>query len=187
MCETCRKAVRAAEEIGGHLLDGIEPAAVSDAAVDRVMKAIELPQRPAAAAGAEPARGRGATCRCRLRRHIGPSLSAVRWKTVAPGIRTHRIALASRPKSSLYMLCIAPGKAVPEHGHGGCEMTLILSGAYRDELGRFGPGDIADLDEHIEHQPVVEGDEPCICLVTTEAPTRFKGMISRLLQPLIGI
>ncbi len=85
------------------------------------------------------------------------------------------------------MLHIAPGKALPEHGHGGTEMTLVLSGAYRDELGRFGPGDVADLDEHVEHQPKVEQDAPCICLVATETPTRFKGIFSRILQPLVGI
>jgi putative transcriptional regulator len=102
-------------------------------------------------------------------------------------VRRHAIDLSSSTSSSLYMLNIAPGKAVPEHGHGGAEMTLILSGAYNDELGRFGPGDIADLDEHLEHQPKVEPEEPCICLVATEAPTRFKGFFSRLFQPLVGI
>ncbi len=66
-------------------------------------------------------------------------------------------------------------------------MTLVLSGAYRDAMGRFGCGDIADLDEHIEHQPRVEPGEPCICIVATEAPTRFKGFFSRLLQPLVRI
>lgn len=65
-------------------------------------------------------------------------------------------------------------------------MTLVLSGAYRDAMGRFGCGDIADLDEHIEHQPRVEPGEPCICIVATEAPTRFKGFFSRLLQPWCG-
>ena len=39
----------------------------------------------------------------------------------------------------------------------GQEMTLILRGAYRDQIGRFAPGDVADLDEGIEHQPVIEG------------------------------
>ncbi|HSG95973.1 MAG TPA: ChrR family anti-sigma-E factor, partial [Afifellaceae bacterium] len=122
-----------------------------------------------------------------LRRFVGASLDAVAWKSVAPGVRKHAIRLSSRSASSLYMLNIAPGKTLPEHGHGGAEMTLILSGAYRDELGRFGPGDIADLDEHVEHQPLVEPGEPCICVVATEAPTRFKGLFSRLLQPLVGI
>jgi putative transcriptional regulator len=102
-------------------------------------------------------------------------------------VRRHTVKLESRPASSLYLLHIAAGKTVPEHGHGGAEMTLILSGVYRDVLGRFGPGDIADLDEHVEHQPEVEPDAPCICLVATETPTRFKGFISRLMQPLVGI
>ena len=122
-----------------------------------------------------------------LRRFVGASLDAISWKTVAPGVRKHAIGLSSQSASSLYMLHIAPGKALPEHGHSGVEMTLVLSGAYRDELGRFGPGDIADLDEDVEHQPLVEPNEPCICLVATEAPTRFKGLFSRLLQPLVGI
>jgi RNA polymerase sigma factor (sigma-70 family) len=54
-------------------------------------------------------------------------------------------------------------------------------------LGRFAKGDIADLDEEIEHRPVVEASEPCICLAASEAPTRFKSWPARLLQPLIGI
>ena len=77
--------------------------------------------------------------------------------------------------------------SMPEHGHNGTEMTLVLSGAYRDKLGRFGPGDIADLDEKQEHRPVVEPREPCVCLVATEGQTRLKSMIGRALQPLHGI
>ena len=67
------------------------------------------------------------------------------------------------------------------------EITLVLTGSYRDALGRFGPGDVADLDEDIEHQPVVDSDEPCICLVASEAPTRFKSFFGRLFQPLVGV
>lgn len=186
MCETCRKAVRLAEEVGGHLLDESEPDAVSEAEIDHMMEAIALAPEPAAETAAQTDEGPG-DVPLPLRRYVGKDLSSVRWKTVAPGIRRHRIALSTRSTSALYMLHIAPGKAVPEHGHGGAEMTLILSGSYRDDLGHFGPGDVADLDEHVEHQPVVDSDDPCICLVTTEAPTRFKSVISKLLQPLIGI
>jgi putative transcriptional regulator len=46
---------------------------------------------------------------------------------------------------------------------------------------------VADLDEHIEHQPVIEDGEDCICLIATEAPARFKGLVPRLLQPIVGI
>ena len=36
-------------------------------------------------------------------------------------------------------------------------------------------------------QPRVDSDEDCICLVATEAPTRFKSFWARLAQPFVGI
>ena len=75
---------------------------------------------------------------------------------------------------------------MPEHGHGGTELTLVLTGSYHDEIGHFGPGDVADLDEDVDHQPVV-GDQGCICLVASEQPARFHGFISRMIQPLVGM
>lgn len=187
MCEDCRRALRLAEEVGGQLLKSNEPADLAEDAFVRLMQRIDNTGEAVSLGESKHAVVVHSDVPAPLQRFIGTSLDDVSWKTVAPGIRKHTIALPSKTASSLYMLHIAEGKAVPEHGHGGAEITLVLSGAYRDELGRFGPGDIADLDEHCEHQPKVEPGSPCICLVATEAPTRFKGLISRLLQPLVGI
>ena len=99
----------------------------------------------------------------------------------------HRLPTSKAARGSLRLLKIAPGKKIPEHGHGGTEITMVLTGSYRDAFGRFGPGDVADLDENVEHQPTVISSEPCICLVATEAPTRFKSFFGRLFQPLVGI
>ena len=33
-------------------------------------------------------------------------------------------------------------------------MTLVLRGSYSDELGSYGVGDVADLDEDVAHRPV---------------------------------
>ncbi len=183
MCDDCRRAAHQAEEIGGQLLETCEAEALTDGSLERMMQRLDVPETAPVRPAAEPA----GSVPLPLRRYIGPDMKAITWKTVAPGVRKHDITVTSATPSSLYMLHIAPGKAVPEHGHGGAEVTLVLSGAYRDELGRFGPGDIADLDEDIEHRPQVEAGAPCICLVATEAPTRFKGFFSRLLQPLVGI
>jgi putative transcriptional regulator len=95
---------------------------------------------------------------------------------MSPGSRTH-----------LQLLRIAPGKMLPDHGHGGEELTLVLSGSYSDHMGRFSAGDVADLDEDTEHAPRVDSDVACICLVATEAPTRFKSFWARLAQPFVGI
>jgi putative transcriptional regulator len=185
LCETCRHATRDAESIGGQLLETVDQVPLSAGAFDEVLELIDnnkatqhLAAKPAISESDVPGP---------IQRFIGANLDQITWKTAAPGIRRHMIKLPTQTTSSLYLLRIAAGKAVPEHGHGGSEMTLVLSGAYRDDMGVFGPGDIEDLDEHIEHQPKVLPDAPCICLVATEATNKFKGFFSRMLQPLVGI
>jgi putative transcriptional regulator len=186
MCDTCRHAAHTAEEIGGASLDSCEPAEMNSGSFEELV--LRLGDANAGEDGQIPMVENGnADVPLPLARHIGPHLGKVKWKTIAPGVRRHKIRDYPASGSSLYMLHIAPGTAVPEHGHGGTELTLVLSGAYTDAIGTFSRGDIADLDEHVEHQPMVKGNEPCICLVATEAPTRFKGFFSRLLQPLTGI
>lgn len=188
MCPQCRRGLRAAEDVGGALLEEEASVELAAGAVERAMHRLEseAPAKPSWKDALTQPESSG-DVPLPLRRYVGASLDAVDWKRVAPGVRRRRIALDTPCGSSLYMLRIDAGKAMPEHGHGGAEMTLVLSGAYRDSLGVFGPGDIADLDEHVEHQPKVEPGAACVCLVATEAPTRFKGMITRLLQPLVGI
>jgi putative transcriptional regulator len=189
MCGTCRRAARRAESIGGELLQNMEQVPMQQGAFDRLMKQIDdghgvgatVPQTMAVVAGVP------GDIPLPLQRHVGNSLGDISWKFAAPGVRKRTIKLMSDTGSSLYMLRIAAGMAVPEHGHGGSEMTLVLSGAYRDDMGVYAAGDIEDLDEHVEHQPIVLPEVACICLVATESPAKFKGLFSRMLQPLVGI
>ena len=90
-------------------------------------------------------------------------------------------------QGTLRLFKIAPGMAIPLHTHNGNEMTLILKGSYSDELGRFKAGDVADLDNDTDHQPIADTQEDCICLIATEAPLKFKGLLPRLMQPFIGL
>ncbi len=101
------------------------------------------------------------------------------WKRMGPGVRY--IPLDS-VQGKLFLLRIAPGTCLPEHGHRGNELTLVLSGSYSDEIGRFTPGCIADLDDEINHQPIADRSEDCICLVATDAPLQFHGWVPRLFQ-----
>ena len=76
---------------------------------------------------------------------------------------------------------------VPVHSHGGTELTQILRGAYHDALGHFAPGDVADLDSDVEHQPVTVPGIACICVSALDAPLRFPGWLARRLQPLFKL
>ncbi len=64
---------------------------------------------------------------------------------------------------------------------------MILRGAYDDALGHFAPGDVADLDDAVEHQPVTAAGVHCICVAATDAPLRFSGWMARTLQPLFRL
>ncbi len=186
ICDRCRQDVRLAEALGGDCLDAVPEATLSDGAFARLTSRLDADEDAPVSNVREADFGRRSEIPLPLRRLVGTSLDDIGWRRVVPGVQRHRIALPGTD-SSLYMLKIGPGRKMPEHGHGGTEMTLILRGSYSDAFGQYRAGDVADLDEHVEHQPMVDSDEPCICLVATEQPTRFKGIVSRLMQPLVGI
>ena len=83
------------------------------------------------------------------------------------------------------MLKVDPGIQLPNHTHTGTEFTLVLSGAFSHAGGRFGPGDIEEADDQVEHVPVVEAGEACICLVAMDGKLKLLGPMARMLQPFV--
>jgi putative transcriptional regulator len=80
----------------------------------------------------------------------------------------------------VHLVRVAGGRRVPRHGHRGVELTLVLQGAYTDSLGRFAVGDVAELDESVDHVPVAERAMPCVCLVVTEGRLVPRSPLARL-------
>ncbi|HHC29420.1 MAG TPA: transcriptional regulator, partial [Rhodobacterales bacterium] len=120
----------------------------------------------------------------------GPVMQALkghppRWKPLGAGIR--QTILSSGNAGSLRLLYIPPGAAVPDHGHGGLELTMVLQGSFDDETGHYGVGDVEVADDSLEHTPVAGPEAPCIALAATDAPPKFRALVPRLLQPLFRI
>ncbi|MEP3280438.1 MAG: ChrR family anti-sigma-E factor [Stappiaceae bacterium] len=188
MCGSCKKQMLDLSAIGGNLLEAGDNETVDDSVFDELMGKIRDEEPVRSNVAHLPRRkSRAGEVPIPLQRYIGTTYDKVKWKRVGPGTATYLLPLSDGAEGSVRLLRIAPKCSVPEHGHGDQELTLILDGAYTDELGHFGAGDVADLDEHIEHQPKVTSEMDCICLAATSAPTRFKSFIPRMLQPLIGI
>lgn len=120
-----------------------------------------------------------------LRDYVGGNLEDVQWRPVGMGVRQSILSTAGG--ASVRLLHIPAGQAVPDHGHSGLEMTLVLRGAFRDQTDRFGPGDVEVATEGFEHTPVAEAGEDCICLAATDAPLRFNALLPRLAQPFLRI
>ncbi len=76
---------------------------------------------------------------------------------------------------------------MPVHTHEGTELTLVLAGAFSDAHGHFLRGDVAEADASVEHQPVADPGEDCLCLAVTDAPLRLTGPFGRLLNPFLRI
>ena len=95
--------------------------------------------------------------------------------------------LSAGPDGSVRLLYIPPGQAVPDHGHNGVELTLVLQGSFTDETGQFGVGDLEVADDDLEHTPIADMGEACICLAATEAPLKFNAFLPRVLQPFFKI
>jgi putative transcriptional regulator len=117
----------------------------------------------------------------------GLSFASIPWQWLGPGIWHYRLPLSEGVSGDLRLLKISAGRAMPDHGHGGSELTLVLDGTYADETGKYGVGDIQDVDEAVEHTPIADPVTGCICLIASEKPARFKGWIGRLLQPFTGM
>jgi putative transcriptional regulator len=89
--------------------------------------------------------------------------------------------------ATVRLLRIPAGRAMPDHGHGGMELTLVLQGAFVDGNNRYGRGDLEVADQDMDHTPVAEAGEDCICLAATDAPLRFRAWLPRLVQPFFKI
>jgi putative transcriptional regulator len=146
MCPRCRREVVAMERLGGAVVADLAPVAFERPDPLRPMQAgAGDAARNSASAGDGEIPGPMAGL-------IRGSLDAVSWRRLGPGVWDHNLPLTGAGR--LRLLKVSPGRSVPEHGHGGAELTLVLRGSFHDETGRYVRGDVADLDETVEHQPV---------------------------------
>ena len=176
MCDDCRAHLAALEAVGGAVLETTDVEALSAAALDTALSRIDL--LPQATTRARP-RSRG-ILPAPLAGYVGGDLTSVRWTALGKGVR--QAILPTDRKASARLLYIPAGARMPDHGHRGMEMTLVLQGAFADETDRFGPGDVQIADEGMEHTPVAEMGADCICLAATDAPLRFNRLLPRLAQ-----
>lgn len=181
-CARCRESVAAFEAVGGALLESEPPTVLSPSALADVLTRIDNEEEAPPAVEHPPAEIAGVRLPDALR-----GCAVGRWRWIGPGMRMSRVGVPHDPDANLILLRVGKGRALPEHGHDGTEFTLIVAGSYSDDTGRYGPGDLAEMGADVEHQPVVDSDEDCICLAAIDGSMRFNGFLARMLQPIFGI
>jgi putative transcriptional regulator len=178
VCTACACEARRMETIGSALFSGL-----ASANLDGPVPVMAL--RRSEADGTPPVAVTGSSeVPAPLARLIGADLDRVPWRRLGLGVWHHKLPSSA---GDLRLLKVAAGRRMPEHGHGGSELTLMLRGSYTDVTGTYRPGDVADLDDSIEHSPIADPETGCICLIASEHPAHFKGLLPRLVQPLTGM
>ena len=181
LCDECRVTMSSFEVLGGVLL---ESETVEDITAPDLQATMALIEATVPAARVTAPRQPTETP-FPLSAYIGESLDAIKWKPVGMGVK--QAILKTSAAATARLLYIPAGMAVPDHGHGGTELTLVLRGAYSDETAHFKRGDVEIADEDMHHTPVADTHSDCICLAVTDAPLKFSGVLPRLLQPLLRI
>lgn len=186
LCPKCRQAIASLEALGGHLLESIEPSLMTTREFDAVMARLkiftpELDLQTVAVANVheyvlpQP-----------LREYVGSDVDRLKWQRL--GLGAFQFLVRTKDSvATVRLLRIPAGRAVPRHTHRGLELTLVVSGAFFDETGFYGRGDLQEADADLTHQPHAEKGEDCICLAITDAPLRFSNVAVRMVQPLLGI
>lgn len=183
MCPDCRRSLDVAEAAAGTLMEDL-PTVEGPADSWEQMKA-RLTAEPALPPAVPVLRAPRAVLPEPLRNYLGGDVDTLKWRNMGTAkqilIRTGDSGTQAR------LLRIPAGKPVPEHSHGGRELTVVLTGSFHDEIDTFGPGDIEDADGSLTHQPIAGPEEDCICLAITDAPLKFSSRIVRFVQPFLGI
>ncbi|MEL6565845.1 MAG: ChrR family anti-sigma-E factor [Pseudomonadota bacterium] len=178
LCDECRARLEGFEAVGGAVL---EQRASNEVAMDEGSLAATLSliaggaqdeiRVPTVANSVLPGP---------LQSYVGGDLDDVQWRAVGMGVK--QAILPTSKDASARLLFIPAGAAMPDHGHQGLEMTMVLQGAFQDEDDYFARGDVEVADTDTHHTPVADIHEDCICLAVTDAPLQFQGLLPKIAQ-----
>ena len=182
-CPRCRAFTHAMERVGGEVLSGLAPAAMSSGAFAAVEARLTAPAPAVVAPRAPTVPEQDIPGLPKFVRHyrFGP------WKWLAPAVHLRPIVLPHASETRVFLLRSGPGTRMLPHSHTGLEMTCVLSGAFSQDGAHYGPGDFDMGDDTIEHRPVVEDGQDCLCLVAMRGDLQLHGWLGRLMQPFVRL
>jgi len=181
VCAECRSEISLLNGVGGMLLAKLEPVSLSEGALERALKRLGDDRAPQRAPAPRPRFLNGFEIPKRLQsQQIGAKL----W--LAPGIWFAPVKAEHETETCTYLIYGAKNKTLPKHTHPGRELTVVLHGAYTDELGHFATGDFAEADDSISHAQIVSPDGECLCLISSDGAMKPEGFVARFVQSFAG-
>jgi putative transcriptional regulator len=181
-----QSAFRDYEALGGAMLEDLAPVELSAGSFDRLIARLDDDAEliHAGSSGQSAPSGEG-DLPWPLRAYVPGRLADLPWKHYG-SVSEAPLALDETTYRTR-LIVLKAGRAVPKHTHDGQEITVVLKGAFNDGIGRYGRGDLSIADAHVDHQPMAEPGEDCLCLTVTDAPLRLTGTFSRFLNPFVRL
>jgi putative transcriptional regulator len=172
-CAQCHGRVAAFEAVGGAVLDAQPCAPLIPTGFADVLARLGNPPAPQAPR--------------KMKQYLPPDLvlpsmlegcDTGPWLWLGRGVRYSRLRMPGVPEANVLLLRVAANRPIPRHTHSAHELTLILRGGYSDSTGQYGPGDTAEADATVLHQPRADA-EGCTCLVAFEGRLLLDGWLGR--------
>jgi len=196
-CHQCRQQTEAFESLGGAVFDQLKNESmpdVSDDIFEATLQRVETGQKVQAAQNSQTALEGEKSKPTQLSfPELPPILNKLIGKKSSLSWKKLSQSLQIAPLKTGQHLCevslhkISAGGKVMAHDHKGLEYTLVLKGSFSDENGMYQPGDFLLKKPGEEHRPYAAANRDCICLTVVEAPVKFTGLFSRLLNPFLKV
>lgn len=172
---------RSVEDLGGVLLEALEPALVSEDALEQTLSRIEKQESRPLVPTAEHDEATLNLLPPPLRAYVPENVDALKWSKRGT-VSVIDLPLAS-DTARASLIRVPPNQTIPRHTHTAAEYTLILAGGFTDRGQHYGRGDITICDGEVEHAPHADAGEDCICLAALDGPIKMTGALTRFLNP----
>ncbi|MCP4808068.1 MAG: anti-sigma factor [Proteobacteria bacterium] len=184
LCPECSERARLIEDVGGLLLESLDAEPMADGSLESLMARLDDPIPVPPAPPVVPSFLAEVPLPSALHHYVD---GATGWRRVLPGIKTVQlpVALDGVP---VHLMALSGGMTIPEHGHEGIELNLVLAGGFddADEQSAYLPGDLSVKSSETVHTIEVHDDEDCIVLVVRSGKLVPQNLVGRLAQWLTG-
>jgi putative transcriptional regulator len=177
-CDACRAQQAQLEDFGGDSIESYGDAQVKDSEFDSLWS--KLGSTPEQTEQSDLGIAIPTDYQPVFKKLLDRDYSNVNWQSIAGKIDRAEMTIDDAD-NQIEILRFARNAKIPQHTHKGNEYTVILEGAYSDEMGDFQVGDFIHLNGDHHHRPVA-GKEGCVCIAVTDAPMHFTGMLGPVLN-----
>jgi putative transcriptional regulator len=178
-CPACRRDTAFLDDLGGTLLEALEPEPLPAAALETLLARLDSDADDKAHAKFPSTPGRtplgSLSVPSPLRDYLAEVADPITWIPVSAGVLSLRLPLCGGPVVA-EILIMVPGSSLPAHRHTAQELILVIKGSFSEESGPgtmkggiFADGDLGEFDGGTAHT-VVAGDHGCTCYRVLAGP-----------------